>query len=635
MSRPRSLAQWLDSTPDAAAFCREWLRTKDPASGMRLLAGELKERFGCPFGNPAALGRALKAVFPDDYPETDKSVVRAWFAGHRGAEKVVRGWLATRGPGQSGIPTGLKALVRKLRDEYGYPFSSHVPVRDYALERWPALANPSPAAGRARNDFSRTDYDLRELGKKKTFIFGAAVNNMRAEAGFMSAVERFAAERDAQILSCPIRYVNPRRPGETATAAAMRSSPWSPEFESEWWDSRLHPYMIDAELRPHPLLRLMARKVQATANNPLPRKMNGRTKACSAVTGHPQLAMRTVATPGKKMPKLLYSSGAFTSPDGYSDTDAGDMAEFHHSCAAVIAEVRGSRFHLREVIWDGVSFIDIDKRYFADRIEAAPRPKALVTGDSHAPYDVDPMVSDYTYGAGGLVDQLGPEYVVLHDLANVTSVNPHDLNQRLSRLVLLAHGQAGLYEEMKALGAWIDRMPKGPQYKVVPSNHNEFIDRWLNNGEKGVEAWNAEIYHWLMWQSAKHARKHGSLPNSILELAVRPHMHRDDFEFLPLENEWSLLGVLLGQHGHKGPGGARGGPTNMSGIGTRGIYGHIHGPVIWQGANFVGTNSILRPHYVHGSPSNWMWTDCLLHDNGLRQMLHLIESNGRLYHRGE
>lgn len=629
-SRP-GLSQWLEHHPEAADFCKSWLRAKAPEDSFGQLAKRLAQDYGCPYTNAASMGRALKTIYPDDFPKIDKSVVRSWFAKNRGAEKVVRGWLASRKPNSSKLPNGLKLLLTTLREEYGYPYTTYDALRDFATERWPGLANPTPGVGRAHNDFSRTDADLREIGKAKTFIFGCAVNNMGANGAFVSAVERLAEETQGRILSCPIMYINPRRAGESAGDAKARVDRWGRQEPEEWWDERLRPYMINSEIRPHPLLSLMARKVQATANNPLPAKIDGRTKGRSAVTGHPQVSMRTVSTPGAKLPKQLWSSGAFTRPDGYSDTDAGDMAEFHHSEAAVIAQVQGDEFYLRNITWDGESFIDLDRRYYADRTEPAPRPEALVTGDTHAPYGLDPVVRAATYGAGGLIERYQPKRVMWHDLADSEFCNPHEWADRLTHAIAAMDGRGSGHQEFMDLAGFVDSVPGGPEYYVVPSNHDMFLDRWLNAGERNVTPENEELYYTLNAQARRHYRKNGNLP-TFLEMALRPRMKsgRTDITFLPLENEFSVLGVLLGQHGHKGPGGARGGLKNMSKIGTRGIFGHIHGPGIWQGAYFVGTNSILRPRYIHGSPSNWLHTDALLHANGYRQLLTLI--NGR--HRG-
>ena len=81
-------------------------------------------------------------------------------------------------------------------------------------------------------------------------------------------------------------------------------------------------------------------------------------------------------------------------------------------------------------------------------------------------------------------------------------------------------------------------------------------------------------------------------------------------------------------HGHLGPNGARGSARNLSRIGTRSIIGHSHSPNIWQGVYQVGTSSKLRLHYTAG-PSSWFHTHAVVHPNGRRQMIHIVEGHWR------
>lgn len=455
--------------------------------------------------------------------------------------------------------------------------------------------------------FHRSEDDVRRMERGDNFVVTSAVSSSPVDPGFWAALQHLARNQDAQLVVNPVRYKNPTRRGE--------------EREDEWWAEEVLPHLLESELRPHPYLSIMPTKVQATANNPLPPRLSGLTKARSAVFGHPQLAMRTVATPQEELPKLLYSSGACTQKR-YSDTIAGEVAGFHHSLAAVIVQVRGSRFHLREVTWDGERFIDLDVEYTEHGARPAQAPLALVLGDVHVGQH-DPDVHFATFGSGGLCESLGPRHLVLHDLFDGLSVNPHDRGKRLTRAVRQAHGINNLESELHAVAEWVNALPPEAEVVVVPSNHDDFLMRWLERGEDGVEPENRYLYHWLSWMMLRDANpRTGEMPNP-LELALADDLDHPRVRFLKMDESFRLGNIELGMHGHLGPNGARGTIRNLSQIGTRSVVGHSHSPGIWQGVYQAGTNSNYRLGYNPG-PSSWLHSDVLVHANGRRQMVHFV-----------
>lgn len=581
--------------------------------------------------------------------------ISEWFAGHPKAEQAVQRWLEERAG-------GTRKLVAHLRAEHGYPFSDHTSLRAWAQQRWPQgarrvtmagwfLENPFAArvarqwSGTAkallgvlqkhhefpfecertlrawvrkhRRDrgptFERTDADVRRIERTEDLLVTSAVQEAEACEGFLAAAERWREERQGAIVVNPVNYANPRTRAE------------EDQERERWWDPRLEPYMLRNELRPHPDLSIMTTKTQATAANPLPARLSGRTKHRSAVFGHPQLSMRTVPTPQSKLPKTLYSSGAITEK-WYSDTLSGDMAEFHHTIGGVIVEVRGNRFHLREVAWDGESFIDLDRRYYADRIEDAPPPEALVMGDIHAPHHVAPNVMQATFGSEGIYEQLSPRRLVLHDLADNRAVNPHEARNRLTRAAMATKFQTLVRAELYGVAKWLRELPPFEDIAVVYSNHDDFLTRWLERAQPEPE--NAELYHYLCWRMLQHHRETGQFPIA-LELALREIADLPDaLRFLAPDESYRLRGVELGMHGHWGPNGARGSARNLSYIGTRSMIGHVHSPCIWQGVYAVGLTAEYRHGYNIG-PSSWLQSHGVLHANGYRQLLHIIGEHFR------
>lgn len=485
-------------------------------------------------------------------------------------------------------------------------------------EKAERLAAKAKAAPRT---FYREARDVARLEKYRNFVITCAVNNSAAHPNFVSALEHYASDHEAAIVMPSIRYRNPHT-REDVTRARYG---WHKQ-DPEWWDPRIEKYLLDGELRPHDRLSLMCMKVQATASNPLPPRLSGLTQNRSAVFGHPQLAMRTVPTPQHKLPKTLYTSGACTEKQ-YSDTLAGALADFHHSLAAIVVEIRDHGFHLREITWNekGQEFIDLGERYTARGRSKALPPEALVMGDIHVGAH-DPLVMHATFGEGSIYEALRPKRLVLHDLFDGLSINHHEAGKVLTAASRATSGKSNLRRELDENARWLNALPPDADVYIVESNHNEFLMRWLQHGKPEPE--NALVYHKLAAALLEAGERGEAFPNP-LELWLRPMLERSDaIRFLKTDEIFRIGGVELGMHGHRGPNGARGSVRNLSQIGTRSIIGHVHSPEIWQGVYAVGLSGLYDQGYNAG-PSSWLQTHALVHSNGFRQLVHLINGHWR------
>jgi len=462
--------------------------------------------------------------------------------------------------------------------------------------------------------FERSARDLRELRRHKTFVVTCAQNNTAPEANFLAALQRYTTAHDAALLVIPIRYMNP----------TSRLDPQDGDGDVSW-DAELHPYMIENELVLSDDVVIQGDlRIQATARNPLA-SLASRSKSRSAVFGSSQLSMQTVATPHNRLPKILYTSGSVTRKN-YSKTKAGNLANFHHSHSAIIIELRGKRFHMREITWDGACFYDLGDRWSEDGLEhAVGHTLAVVTGDEHVWFGC-PKVKRATYGERGIVDVLKPDYIVRHDVTDSYSISHHHLKNSITMVVKTLAGMNDLRQELLDACEHInDTTPSGTENIIVASNHHEHITQWLRAGERNVDPINAEFYHWLKWQILKGARmtKRGVVHADPFALFAADHLSAQT-RFLGPDESFRLAGVELAMHGHLGPNGTRGSLRSLSVIGSRFIMAHTHSPGIFEGGYCVGTSTGLRLEYNAG-PSSWLNTHCALYDNGKRQLIHVID----------
>ncbi len=534
-----------------------------------------------------------------------RATLATWFNSNTPALKVAQ---TLRVEGKS-----WRAVVAQLRADWKFPFRDHTALMDFAANGWPLPTTPLPSEKSSTPTFStqsfkRTAADLRDLAKCENFFVTSAVNNCDAVDDFVQAATHLCDDRNAQLLINKVRYKNPTRRDDAA-------------LDGEWWDKNLKDYMLEQELRPHPLLSIMTMKAQATASNPLPARADALTKDRSAVFGHPQLSLRTVPVPHLLEAKALYSSGACTKP-WYSDTVAGELGEFHHSICGVLVEARGDTFFLREVTWSDKdkAFIDIDTMYTADGGQPAPPARALVMGDIHVRLTSD-EVMEATFGKGGIYEAIQPEEIILHDVFNGDSVCPHEFGNQLSRAAMAMEGRANLEAEVRDVMAWLDALPTDCKRTVSRSNHDEFIDRWVQGGEKNVEPENRLLYHELCAAMLRHRKSHPGIFPQALETAIGLLGGLEtEVNFLDIHDPHRIMRVILGMHGHRGANGSRGNIKGLSRLGSRGIYGHNHGYAIWQGAYQAGHSSQPRHGYNVG-PSGWGTAHVSLNALGYRQML--------------
>ena len=543
-----------------------------------------------------------------------RQTVASWFEAHSPALLTLN---LIRQDGKS-----WRQCVKHLRTACDYPFSDHTALMDFGQVEGVLTPRPKPREAPRHPapipTFERSAYDIAQLAKAETFFVTSAVNNCPGVPGFLQTLERWRHETGGIVVCNPVQYQN-RKPAD----------PNAKPDKDVWWEPELQEFMIQQEIRPHPHLSLMTTKAAGTSPNPVPQRMDGLTKDRSAVFGHPQLTMRTVAAPHLNLPKILYSSGAATEPI-YSDTVAGDMAKHHHTIGGVIVEVRGDRFHLREVNWDGECFIDVDRKFTPDGHEAAPRALALVPGDIHVGLE-DPLVMEAVFAQDGksLCEVIRPIDIMLHDLFNATACGQHD-NSPFDRAMRWQAGTSNIVQELQSVGEWVDQwLPPYSNGKVVYSNHDDMLKRWAYRNEKDVEPENLPFYYRLKANILdEHAETLESV--NVFELAMRMVCPEAAalLEFLGPNASHRLMNVELALHGHKASNGVRGGAAALARLATRLIAGHVHAPVIWQGVYLAGLSSIYRHGYNDG-PSGWLQTMVALLANGRRQMYHVVDGKYR------
>lgn len=484
-----------------------------------------------------------------------------------------------------------------------------------------ARRHAGASAARAVRLKSATAPDPVRYGRPLTatrFLVTSAQNATDAHPGFLAALKVAAAHLGADLIVVPLRYRNP-------------GSAWSRDAEDrEWWAPELEPYLFNVARKLGPNLWLRADvKIQPTASSPLT-GFESLTGAESCLIGHPKMQLRAVPAPSGRYPKILSTTGSVTRKN-FSDTKAGALGAFHHSLGAVLVELEGRHFHLRQINADRVSgeFTDLDQHYTAAGVRPAPPALGLVLGDTHARMTC-PKVDRATFGPGGIVEALNPETVVFHDLLDGYAVNPHHAGNPFISAAKGAAGLGNVRAEVEHAIEFVRSRARGRKAVIVASNHDDFLSRWIIGADWKHAGRNAAFY--LETAAHMHASARmgpgGAEFDDPFRYWVLKLKGKAAIRCLAPDESFKLGTIECGTHGHAGPNGARGSLQNLSRVGAQMIIGHSHTPGIREGAYQTGTSTPLKLEYTHG-PSSWLNTHCVVYASGKRALITIVDGRWR------
>lgn len=472
----------------------------------------------------------------------------------------------------------------------------------------------APVKKRAPEEAPRFDRTLNAT----RYLITSAQNATPVHEKFLACLKVAAKHLRAELVVIPLRYKNP-------------TSQWSAKQESDdWWAPELEPHLFNCRRKLNANLVLVGDvKIQPTASSPLT-GFEALTGAESCIIGHPKMQFRSVAAPTGRYPKILSTTGACTRKN-YTDTKAGKLGEFHHYLGALLVELDGKRFHLRQLNADRITgeFTDLATHYTATGARAAPPAAALVLGDAHARF-MCATVDRATFGAGGIVETLNPGTVVWHDTHDGYAVNPHHEGNPFIAAAKGAAGLGNVRAEVEHAVKFVADRCAGRRAVLVSSNHDNFLSRWIVNTDWRRSPGNAAFYLETAQAMLASTRMTpgGTRYADPFKYWVERLRGRAAIRVLDVDERFTLLGIECGQHGHDGPNGAQGTVKNLSRIGARLITGHGHTPEISEGHYRVGTSTPLRLEYTHG-PSSWLNTHAVIYASGKRALVTIVDGEWR------
>ena len=480
-------------------------------------------------------------------------------------------------------------------------------------------------------------------GRKRKFILTAAQNNTHVHSVLWINLNVLAEYDKARIIVARSVY---NRFAEAATMDkkliidSTRNNKSPRKYE---WPEELSDHFVDERMELAPgLVWCGETNISPTAANPLS-GFESYTGRSSSIVPHPRIAMRSVASHAEEDTKFLYTTGTLTQIN-YIQRRAGQMAEFHHCYGALLVEVdRDGTWFVRQLNADSDGTIyDLDRRVENGKITTGNRLKAINWGDLHPTYE-DRAVSELTWGKGGMLDQLRPEYQFMHDLLDGRTVNPHTQTKKLHHHNFMewVKGNTSVEEEVWNTAAFLGRASRPwCSTQVVASNHDDFLVQWLyKSGDFRKDPENAVFFleaalHY--WESMEQNREYPNMTKWGMERALRLADNRDienlatnPINYLDKDESFVLCrehggGIELGMHGHQGANGSRGTPAGLSKMGRKANIGDKHSAGIYDGLYVAGISGALDQGYNSG-PGSWSQTHILTYQNGKRALATIFD----------
>ncbi|MEM4181729.1 MAG: hypothetical protein QXX68_01060 [Candidatus Pacearchaeota archaeon] len=336
----------------------------------------------------------------------------------------------------------------------------------------------------------------------------------------------------------------------------------------------------------------------------------------------PHSKQRLVSVPkdlAGKLPRLFLTTGCCTYPN-YNETNArGKRAARHHQYGFVVVDILGEKKYLPRLVpalEDG-SFIDLGVLYSPRGEPREIGAEALVLGDIHVPFQDFLSIK----ASIEMIKSLKPKSVFLHDVFDFYCINHHSAEDSLWKMLIAEKGLDSLEYELELalefLNEISDSCPKTKFY-IVPSNHDEFVRKWISSGRILRDPRNMRIGGGII--------KNYSSEKSIVQIALEQvGKIPKNIEFLLLDSDQRPHDFVCSAHGHLGIEGSKGSLKQFKVTYGKVVTGHTHTLEVDGHAISAGTNSRIPLEYQRGQPSKAMHGNVAIYKNGLAQAIPIVE----------
>jgi hypothetical protein len=455
---------------------------------------------------------------------------------------------------------------------------------------------------------------LREdVASSKRFVVTTAVNGCEVHDKFYASIKNYCKENDAQLLILVASDPAHNRDKQWGTISArLKNETLVLE------DTSLNSNVFLSTIK------LSAKHIDPTTGLGRIGQRNG-----TFIYASPKQRLKAVPVSNSALPHFMMTTGAITvsnyNSDMYMSQRTAYIAHNDHVLGAIIVEIADDKhYHFRQIQSDSKGcFYDLGVKY-TPTTKQKVRPEAFVLGDWHAG-STDPKAKKAWFNISQLTS---PKRILLHDAFDGMSINHHEKHAKILKAQRAENGQLCLSSELEILAEDIKELSSvADEVVVVKSNHDQFLERYLQEGKYVDDPQNHRISLVLALQVLD---KKDPLKYAINELCLKNDKKiTDKVKWLSIDDDYRIEGIQCGAHGHLGANGARGSLEAMESAYGNSVSGHSHTPQILRGAWCVGTSSLLKLEYNRGA-SSWLHSSCLIYPGGARQLINCIDGRWKL-----
>ena len=454
----------------------------------------------------------------------------------------------------------------------------------------------------------------RKVNNKKRKLVTWCQSNTDINNIMLSNMEVYAKKIGAEILIIPGKYSH---------------NMFEIKEEGHTWHSRTIKYL---NANRHDICKTLTYcgdvKILPTGKYPLS-GMAGLSGMNSAIYGSPKIHLESHPVLQGDDAKVLVTTGSLSKPN-YSDSKSGQHGQHYHQYGFVVVEIQDEEiFHMRqvEVCKDG-SFDDLFYHTENGKVTKNKEIEGIVLGDLHYA-TVDHVALQTTFK---LMNKLKPKHVILEDLLDGRSINPHNLDDPFYQAKLEFQGNNDLGEEIEEMIEGLKDFEKYENVVVVKSNHDIFLERFLTRDWRRLPTMKNSLTYMELSAKILRCHKEGTKFKGVVPMIVKENY--PEFHTLGYDEPYYIKHFAVFNHGEKGSNGSRGGgaknwskfASGTDGHRERGVItAHTHTPSRYGNSICVGHLLMDQP-YTAGSPSSWMQSNCIVHKSGKAQQIHIINS---------
>ena len=436
------------------------------------------------------------------------------------------------------------------------------------------------------------------------YVFSAAQNNTTVDKIGLACIVNFCNVNGAKLMMGRMTYNKSgfQQPGVN---------------EETWYAEEIRPYLVEGQIDVGGYHFLADANVIPTATWPTS-GFDGNTPAgVGAIIPASKIELRVSAAGKNAKTKNIVATGCLTERN-YILRKTGAKAAAAHCISAVYVNTLTGEMRVLEIMPDSDVLYDVTGVYGADGTH-----RELSTGDVAAfqPGDIhaEKMEQENLDAVCDLIAELRPENVLVHDLLDFSSRNHHNIKDPffLQEQYKAGNTVKGDLTKMSSVLDCLSDVGYG-NIHIVESNHDLAIDTWLKGTDWRVDPINAETYLDLASAKVKGDKSFNTLAWAYKHIggggcATYLTFHKTD-------EDLSIAGVDMGNHGHNGANGSRGSPKQFAALGVPMNTGHTHSPSIYGRVYTAGVTASLEMGYNIGA-SSWAIAHIVTYPNGQRQIL--------------